>query len=159
MLLAHLNAVAHIERARLTSMSQPVRWATHAHSKSRFGSAVALSPSPVHGSRTYIPASDTSRTAPIEESGSVRQPDQKVQVASGILRQVAVRKLTEQLGDEATRRVSIPLSELLYMIKAAGVTSDDVAAMDLAHSLHACGIVIMHEERVYLNAEEVRNVF
>jgi hypothetical protein len=149
LLQAQFEAVRAADRVATQSL-QHTRWAAYAYSRTTLGT----SPYCLARHSGTGPALDNQARTPGVEDASSRYPSDKVQTAAAILRQVSVRKLTERLNDEATHRVSMPLAELLSMIKETGITGE-AEAMELVHSLHGSGMIILHGQRVFLNADEV----
>ncbi|GFR49427.1 hypothetical protein Agub_g11484 [Astrephomene gubernaculifera] len=72
-----------------------------------------------------------------------------------ILQQANILQLRESLDDESERSLHIPYAKFLKMIRASGAAHDEDEAEEVGHALHRSGIVLRHEDTVYLKPEEI----
>ncbi|PNH06182.1 Calcium uniporter protein, mitochondrial [Tetrabaena socialis] len=105
------------------------------------GQRLHLGVGPLH--RTF--ASDNGETARVG----------RFDRTSSLLQQVQVLKLRQDLEDESERRLHIPYSQLLQMVRASGSAHDDVEAEEVSLALHRAGVILRHHEVVYLRPDEI----
>jgi len=79
----------------------------------------------------------------------------KMGTVQELLQQVQVLKLRDELDAEAERHLFIPYNEFVDKAKASGAAHTDDSAAELCSALQKSGILLRHDNLVYLRAQEI----